>query len=278
MRLFAKKPQILLACFLGVIFQLFSVEFDNPYNHAGGERITQFTVLGERCTGTNFVEHLVKQNINGLELTSRLGHKHFFRWIDLSEFSFPLNDDKSFLNDSDNCLGILIVRNVYDWVRSFYRKHCHADASLLELGFFEFMSEPWASNDYELARAIDSTNPYQGEPFKNVFELRKFKTMNHLAIGKVMKNFVVVRYEDLLEAPEQFIEYISQKFGLDVKLVFEPVVKYKGGKNKVFRKRKYRNFEKNEFEFLNNHVDWGFEKKIGYAPKKRSEVNSFFPF
>ncbi len=257
---------------------IFSVEFDHSFNHSNRELITHFSIFGERCSGTNFLEYLVKQNIIGIESTSEYGHKHFPHWVDLSEYSYSLTDDKSFLEHSNHCLGILIVRNVYDWVRSFYRNHPHADVSVLDLEFFEFMSEPWTSNDYEPAHTIDKLNPYQNRPFKNVLELRKFKLMNHLAIGKVMGNFVVVRYEDLREAPEEFIEYIAYKYGLEQKTKFEPVIRYKGFKNKPFIKKKYRNFTKEEFEFLNSHVDWAMENRVGYTQKERKEVNSAFPW
>ncbi len=266
----------LLIFFWASVYQVFGVNFDNPHNKRNGRNITCFNVFGERCTGTNFLEYLVKQNIIGLEPTSAYGHKHFPSWIDLSDFSYPLATDQHVLDNlhnSDNCLGILIVRDIYDWTRSFYRKHHHADPVLTEVGFLNFLSSTWVTNNYEPARTIDSFNLYTRKPFKNVLELRKFKILNHLAMGRHMKNFLVVRYEDLLKAPEQFIDYIAAKYQLSPKLEFENITKYKGYENKAFKKRKYLKFNREQFEYLYQNVDWELEDMIGYSQKTRNEVD-----
>ncbi len=164
---------VVLWCFVGFV-QVFSAEFENSFNHKNGDAITHFTVFGERSSGTNFLMYLVKKNIIGIENTSEYGHKHFPNWVDLSEYSFPLRDDKSFLEHSNHCLGILIVRNIYDWSRSFYRKHPYVSTSMYKGDFFEFLSEPWASDESKLAITIDNVNPYQDRPFMNILELRRF--------------------------------------------------------------------------------------------------------
>ncbi len=102
--------------------------------------------------------------------------------------------------------------------------------------------------------------------------------MNHLAIGKAMGNFVVVRYEDLLEAPKKFLEFIAHEFGLEKKAKFEPVISYKGFTLRPFIKQRYKNFTKEEFEFLNDNTNWGMENRVGYTQKQRKEVNSPFPW
>lgn len=39
--------------------------------------IKKFTILGERCSGTNFLEQTILENFD-VELTWEFGHKHFF--------------------------------------------------------------------------------------------------------------------------------------------------------------------------------------------------------
>ena len=43
--------------------------------------IKYFTIYGERCSGTNFLFHAIKENFE-LEFTSEFGEKHFFGFHD----------------------------------------------------------------------------------------------------------------------------------------------------------------------------------------------------
>ncbi len=69
--------------------------------------IDNFTIYGERCSGTNFLENSIKENFE-LELTWKYGFKHFF--------------GHDSLKNSDNTLFIGIVRNPFDWINSFYEE------------------------------------------------------------------------------------------------------------------------------------------------------------
>ena len=39
--------------------------------------ITKYTIYGERCSGTNYLEDIISKNFN-VEITWRYGWKHFF--------------------------------------------------------------------------------------------------------------------------------------------------------------------------------------------------------
>ena len=73
-------------------------------------KITRFTIYGERCSGTNYLQELIELNFD-VETTWDYGWKHFFGFNDL-------------LN-SDDTLFICIVRNPIDWINSLYKNKHH---------------------------------------------------------------------------------------------------------------------------------------------------------
>ena len=70
------------------------------------------TIYGERCSGTNYLENIIKMNFN-VDITWKYGWKHFFGFQDKA------------LKNSDDTLFLCIVRNLPDWINSFYREQHH---------------------------------------------------------------------------------------------------------------------------------------------------------
>ena len=70
--------------------------------------VNKFTIYGERCSGTNYLESLMVNNFD-VSITWDYDWKHFFGWHSL--------------NNSDDTLFIGIVRNPVDWLNSFYKNH-----------------------------------------------------------------------------------------------------------------------------------------------------------
>ena len=69
-------------------------------------------IYGERCSGTIYLENLIRSNFD-VKTSSLSYHKHFFGF----------NQEKE--EKSEDTLFICIVRNIVDWINSFYReKHC----------------------------------------------------------------------------------------------------------------------------------------------------------
>jgi hypothetical protein len=67
----------------------------------------KYCLYGERCSGTNYIQNLIRENFNA-EHVKNFGHKHFFGFT-----SF---------NNSDDVLFISVIRNLFDWINSFYIK------------------------------------------------------------------------------------------------------------------------------------------------------------
>lgn len=177
--------------------------------------IDRFFVMGERCSGTNYVSQLIEKNFPRLSPTSEYGHKHFLLW-----FGYPELEDKLdplgyrakeiHLGKSENCLFILVVRNPYDWLRSFYSTPHHVHPDLLHGSFYHFISHPWKFSEpyllhHEIYEFIDGLNPETRLPFNNVCELRTYKLRNYLNLGRRVKNFLIIQYEEVLRDAESFM-------------------------------------------------------------------------
>lgn len=256
-----------------------SSQFSNTYNHYSGKPIKKLKIFGERCSGTNYIESLLHANFPTLEKTDPLefGHKHFLWWL-----GTPANTEKlrklKFTRDaisfkgSQDYLFVVIVRDPYDWLRSFYlMPHCvHGD--LLGKNFFHFVTSTWKlvqtypehEGDYN---EIDNYNPWTGKPFSNVLELRAYKNANYLTLGTIVNNFLLVRYEDICKDPENFICYVAKAYHLEKSKEYHPINTYKG-LDTPYTQKQYFPLTPLDLEFINNSLDWDIEKKIGYFPKK----------
>lgn len=175
--------------------------------------LKKYTIYGERCSGTNYLENIININFD-VKITWEYGWKHFFGF----------EDDK--LKNSDDTLFICIVRNLPDWINSFYRNPHHLPQNLTRnINNFlnnEFYSIPdsWACIGYYKDKYKilgEDRNIYTEERYKNIFELRhtKIKWMLEDLPNKV-KNCIFIRYEDLINDFDKTLLKIKDK-GLEVK-------------------------------------------------------------
>eukprot|EP00594_Rhizosolenia_setigera_P012986 CAMPEP_0178955128 /NCGR_PEP_ID=MMETSP0789-20121207/9415_1 /TAXON_ID=3005 /ORGANISM="Rhizosolenia setigera, Strain CCMP 1694" /LENGTH=347 /DNA_ID=CAMNT_0020636689 /DNA_START=255 /DNA_END=1298 /DNA_ORIENTATION=- len=107
-----------------------------------------------------------------------------------------------------------------------------------------------------------------GRPYNNILELRRDKILNHLDVQNYpfVKKFIPLQYETtLLHGTSFLIEQIEEMLGVKAKCSPAPP--------QSFRYYKDKEVEENiDFvKYLNNHIDWNVEKKIGY---KKTNVSS----
>ncbi len=261
--------------------------FDHETNHCHGALLKKITIMGERCTGTNYVKGLLEENFPSYQILCNsdakephnnvMPHKHFFPWVDLPFFHIRKQGarprDLYFLKNSDSTLFIYITRNVYDWTRSFYLQPWHVSSKhLLNKDFFHFLSHEWVADEEEFFYT-DNWNPYTQKPFANILELRNYKNMNYIQIGLLAPNFLLVQYEKVKEHPEEFALFLEQFFGMEKVEPFRPVTSYKGEKQKKYTTKKYPLLSLKELSFINEHIDWEIENFLGYK-KSVSRRNS----
>jgi hypothetical protein len=269
---FSQKKRVefyLFTLFLLAPFTSRAAEFHNLFNHTSPTPITRFHISGERCTGTNFIKCLVEANFPNLPRTEIYGQKHFLWWfgspIDREKLKqLGLHEIAATLKGSDNCLFITIVRNPYDWIRSFYKEHYHTDIHIWKGGISHFLRAEWKATDR--FTAIDNENPWTKKPFSSVLELRKYKTLNYLKLGQLVSHYCFVRYEDLRDDPEGFVNFLAETYHLTKPESFTPIPGNRGN-NIPYRKKEYPPLSPADLKYLDHTLDWHLENKIGYYKK-----------
>lgn len=232
--------------------------------------IKNFTIYGERCSGTNFLEaiftgesyfHKNKKPAFDLPLTWDFGHKHFFGF-----------NDEDIVNNGDDTLFIGIVRNPYDWITSLFRNKHHipqVNFSPKNFLFGEWYSiEHNIESDNFLEEYMKDRNLLTGVRYKNIFQLRKnkleylYSTMPNLA-----KNYMLIRYEDLCDNSEKIINAISDRFNLPIfnKRFIETQIKQPSNVLSEYEDQ------------ITHSLDWNTENLLGYRSKPNS-IEEFYQY
>ena len=214
-----------------------------------------FTIYGERCSGTNYLENLINMNFD-VNITWKYGPKHFFGF------------QNHLLKNSDDTLFICIVRNLPDWINSFYREKWHI-ADHLRINIYNFLNKEFYSyNDINSGlqdgkEILQDRNIYTKKRYKNIFELRhtKIKWMLEDLPNKV-KNYIFIKYEDLINNFKNTLIKIKNK-GLKVKDSIKFPLntnKYKKFNDRIYLKKK--NIISNDLIISNKNLILFYEKKL----------------
>ena len=206
-------------------------------------RIKNFTIYGERCSGTNYLELLINKNFK-LPVTWDYGWKHYFGFSDLSK--------------SNDTLFLGIVRNPVDWLNSLWNQPHHIvysakkdKDSFLNKKIWSIHDSGKTSEKHDFGKDnLQSYHLYEkNRPYNNIFELRSIKAeFLHSKMPFMVNNFHFIKYEDLKNNTSESLNIISNKF--DLKLnnnAVENILTYKK-ENKPFLNNKIKN------EFILNDV------------------------
>jgi hypothetical protein len=214
--------------------------------------ITKFTIYGERCSGTNFLEETIIKNFN-ITPTWEYGWKHFFGF-----YNFSKNN-----NECDETLFIGIIRNPINWLYSFNNNPYHIpDENKILPNFLlnEFYS---VKENNEIME--NDLNYLTNKKYKNIFEMRKIKNDYLINIIPLkVKNYIFIRYEDLVEDPENLINIIKNNYNLKLSNNYIFKVDYcSKDKNKKFKEKKV-NFSEDILNIIKDNLDIDQEKKLNY--------------
>lgn len=269
--------------------------------HDAAWPVTRYQVLGERCSGTNFVRSLLEQNTT-LTRSAYLGWKHGFPTMQLMP---------------RDLLPIIVFRNPVKWAASMYRKPWHRE-NPAAISFAEFLREPFASfidpllyhenplNHFRLfsqtrgvallaqkvARRVlsdklglklDNTpadlpgfangvvnqfdrHPLTGEGFANLLHLRNAKNQGFLSYGAREASCVFVQYEYARENPEGFLRQLGETYDIKLRDGFRPVTSWLGEMGKAYDgpERRAQPTEE-DIAFIRSQLDAGLEARIGYS-------------
>lgn len=206
-------------------------------------KVSKFTIIGERHSGTNWIEKICLSRLT-LPITWEFGSKHF------------INPRPSLLAAGTDCLFICIVRNIYDWIGGFYKVPHHVNVSMM-WNIKTFILNEW-KND------IEDNDYLTGKPYKNIFELRKYK-LQYLSIflPLIVDNMIIVRYEDLRINPENIVDFIATTYNIQ-----KTNNLYSQFTNPINKPPYY--FNKEILSIINDNTDWDIENNFGYY---KSEYN-----
>ena len=103
---------------------------DKLIHSESADTVTTVYVHGERESGTNFVEQLLKVNSDGasVEITSPVGYKHVIGPLD--EHGKPRGEGELMCNEikdsGSNSLWLVVTRNALDWAHGFQQHPWHS--------------------------------------------------------------------------------------------------------------------------------------------------------
>ncbi len=210
-----------------------------------------YTILGERCSGTNYLAELLQLNF-GLEVTYKYGHKHFFGHNDY--------------HNSDETLFVALIRDPIEWLGSFHDNPFHL-AEHLTKGWMPFLQEEfWSYHDpYEKHIEIEEDhNMYNGQRFQNIFECRSVKCQFMLYdMPTRVSNYIVIIYEDLLENFQATLDIIAKKFGFRRSSQYLNTSNYKDSKTVKYVQKNYHDkIPPIILRYIKNHLDIELEMRI----------------
>ena len=212
-----------------------------------------FTIFGERCSGTNFLEHAIKENFE-LEYTIKYAWKHFF-----GHYSFENNEEE------DQTLFIGIVRNPITWIDSLFAKMHHIpDENKLNIKTFLF-NEFYSIYEDRPEEIMEDRHIDTKKRYKNIFEMRQVKNqylINDMK-GKV-KNYILIRYEDLRDNYNVILDFLKTKFNLVTKnKEYITIDTYKGNNKKIYIKKNVT-LTKKIINVIKKNINDEQEKSLGY--------------
>ena len=111
---------------------------------------------------------------------------------------------------------------------------------------------------------MQDRNYRNGKRYKNIFEMRYYK--NHYLINhqKKVKNYLLIRYEDLKNNYDDILNFICNKFNLTKKLDnFVKINSYKGQGTKIYQEKPIK-LNKKIINQIKNNLSKKQEISIGY--------------
>ena len=214
-----------------------------------------FTIFGERCSGTNYLQQLVETNFH---IT--------YRWTPYKHFHCSNEFLKIF--EEPNEFYLIIIRNPIDWINSFYQSPHHVGIENRE-SMHSFLTKPMISY-FEMGPLKGEMipfekNPYTNTYFQNIFELREVKNYFYVKqIALLTPHSLCIRYEDLKENPYFILEKIQNQFQLKLKFSFYQKVEYYKDKKEEKYVLKEKILTKEEEMYIKEHINIEQERQLGY--------------
>lgn len=230
-------------------------------------------IFGERCSGTNYLEQLLAKNFPSLQIGWDFGWKHFFH--------------KKGVEHASDHLFVILYRNPFDWVKSFQKHPWHTAHHLRGIPISEFIRQEWQCIwDEDAFKTPDDPIygtemacercPVTGNRFANVLKMRSAKIRDWESLREKVTRSIYVRYEDLRNEPDTFIDNVSNLFCVESAQKFINIDTYKGMGGK-YRPSAYNPLTRDDIQFIIQELDEPLELSIGYNLRKLAEDQTVTP-
>jgi hypothetical protein len=236
----------------------------------------KFVILGERCSGTNFLEEAITQNFD-IRYITEYGNKHFF-----------CNNNYNSANEDTIFIGI--IRNPIYWLNSFSKELHHMPSINKQLEnflfneFYSVFDEPQKkksmldfsnfNNNSEIVNPKDLSY-LTGKKYKNIFEMRKLK--NHYLMNIMphkVKNYILINYENLLYKYDDTLNNIRTQFSLVKKNdTYVKIKNYKKSNTYNYKQQRLISFNNDLIHIIWENLDTTQENALGYF--KGDDNNGF---
>ena len=257
----------------------------SPAARASGCRLTRLSLLGERCSGTGYLQQLLERNFN-LTLTHDYHYKHFFGFEDSAH---PLAD-------ADCTLFVSVVRHPVDWLDSLFKYQWQLDQWRYPT-WRDFLTQPIVSYvESEMNQTLNQLPEHQraaarqeelkrelwhdrnfADPktphWKDVFQLRstKLRYMVQAYPAKV-QHYAFVRLEDLARYHDAFLAIIADWFNVRPRVFNAGLASFVDGEldhdvvatEEELRGRAHEHLPDALMDFVWQHLDAPLEAALGY--------------
>lgn len=205
----------------------------------------QIKIYSERNTGSLYLEWLVKNNFKTKVIdTFELGWKHR-----IAPSTEELNSEMK-----QNVLYLILVKNPYSWIMSMHKRPFQHEI-LKDLSFSDFLK-------------------YSYGDYRNPIVMWNTKNNSYLRMSEYVDHHEIIKYEDLLQNPNEILIGISQKHNFKINGTFRNVnnlLTHKHGITKrSFHKEHYLNeewvkkFQPKHIDVINQYLDEELMKKLNY--------------
>jgi len=190
-----------------------------------------------------------------LKFTEAYGFKHWYiKDLEPRGINNTTTDNQCIknINDSDNTLFIVIVRNVYDWIGSMYKKPYHMK-EIDKTSIFNFISkkhicfEHNCPNDHKKNSGtpwLKNTNHKQSyfiEEDENIIKLRNNKNDHFYNLKNHVKYYYLIRQENMFKD----IINMVKTYNLQCNFLYLP---------NYIKPKKYK-LDKKTIDFINKNLN-----------------------
>jgi hypothetical protein len=206
--------------------------------------IKNFSIYGERHSGTNFLESTIRDKFN-LPITWDFGWKHFFGFTPIDK-----------LYHAKNTLFIGIVRNPYDWIKSMFIIP-HNLPRENKANIEHFTRNIWYSIDYNDNEIMQDRDYTTNNRYDNIFCMRSSKLkFLYNTMPRIVSNYLLIRFEDLITDLDTHLTIIKDKYHLSLSDI----------EISVEQKNPYH-IEPEIIQRIADWSDWKTESKFYYYPR-----------